>query len=422
MAINPTYTHDSVLSKVKIGGSTYYFKDLDLRGIVNNFGNATAKDVAASIAEDGTGLATSAQVYTFVNEAVADLEGAMHFVGVEESLPATGENGDVVVVGTKEYIYSNGQWKEIGDEGLWVPNTRTIAGVDLQDNVTKSELQSALDLAALAYKSSASVTVNDYATSITGASYTPAGSVTATVDETDASATLTRGNYTPTGDVTITAGTAAAASYDKTTGVTVASAAVAEGQTANYTPAGSVSITNITVTPSTGTASHVTNSGTGYTITDGNAVKGADTKSAFATEGVVAAIDATDSEMLVFSAAGTAQAVTAAGDVTYTAPVLSGALPTFENVSVATGIQSASGTASFSGTGTIISATPVNTSTAAVVTQPTFTAAFDGDEETGLKVTGVSYKKTTVSDFDFEGTAATITPTLNKGDKTITVS
>jgi len=37
-------------------------------------------------------------------------------------------------------------------------------------------------------------------------------------------------------------------------------------------------------------------------------------------------------------------------------------------------------------------------------------------------VTGVTYDKTNVDNFAFAGTAATITPTLNKGSKTITVS
>ena len=126
--------------------------------------------------------------------------------------------------------------------------------------------------------------------------------------------------------------------------------------------------------------------------------------------------------MLVFTAASKSNAVTASGGITYTKQELSGALPTFENVTVATGIQSTSGTASFAGTGTIISATPNQTSTNASVTQPTFTATFTGNVETDLKVTAGGYKKTTVSNLQFAGNADTITPTLNMGDKTITVS
>lgn len=42
------------------------------------------------------------------------LSNALHFIGVETSLPASGTNGDVVLVGSKEYVYSNG-WVELGD-------------------------------------------------------------------------------------------------------------------------------------------------------------------------------------------------------------------------------------------------------------------------------------------------------------------
>lgn len=42
------------------------------------------------------------------------LSNALHFIGVESSLPASGTNGDVVLVGSKEYVYSNG-WVELGD-------------------------------------------------------------------------------------------------------------------------------------------------------------------------------------------------------------------------------------------------------------------------------------------------------------------
>ena len=434
MAINPTYTHDTVLSKVKLGDVTYYLKDADLRAIVNAFGNATAQDVAASIAEEGTGLATSAQVYSFVNGAIRDLAGVTHFLGVSSTDPAEGtvtvdediitaSAGDIVLYGAKEFIYggSPASWHEIGDEGLWVPNSRKIAGINLQDDVTKAELQSALELAALAYKSSATGTITGVGTSITGASYTPAGSVAVSAEQVDANATITAASYTPAGSVSLTAGTAAAASYDKTTSVTVSTAA-ASGD-GNYTPSGTVNVTNVTVTPSSGTAATVTDAGTSYTITDGSVSQGTDTKSAFATAGIVADIDEDDGEMLVFSDASTSQAVTASGAVSYTAPVLSGALPTFGTQTVVTGIADTSATASFTGNAVDISATPNATATAASVTQPTFTAEFTGTAAADMKVTSVSYKKTNVdAAATFTGTEATITPTLNTSDKTVTVS
>ena len=52
---------------------------------------------------------------------VAALASATHFIGVKTDLPATAANGDVVIVGEKEYIYSKpegsetGEWKELGD-------------------------------------------------------------------------------------------------------------------------------------------------------------------------------------------------------------------------------------------------------------------------------------------------------------------
>ena len=49
-------------------------------------------------------------------------------------------------------------------------------------------------------------------------------------------------------------------------------------------------------------------------------------------------------------------------------------------------------------------------------------AAFSGTTATDVLVTAVSYDKADVDDASFTGTAATITPTLNKGEKKITVS
>lgn len=58
-----------------------------------------------------------------VIDAVADLNGAMHFEGVYETLPTVNKDGqafvagDVIIVGKTEYVYSNGAFVELGDEG-----------------------------------------------------------------------------------------------------------------------------------------------------------------------------------------------------------------------------------------------------------------------------------------------------------------
>ena len=56
-----------------------------------------------------------------LDAAVAGLSGAVHFIGVKESLPANGNNGDICIVGNKEYVYStsDSQWHELGDETIY---------------------------------------------------------------------------------------------------------------------------------------------------------------------------------------------------------------------------------------------------------------------------------------------------------------
>ena len=105
MPINPTFNSTPVLSKVKLGETTYYLKDADLRAIVSAFGNATAQDVAASIGENVTGLATGIQVYEYVNEKTADITGAMHFKAGTRADQTNPEAGDVVIEGVIEYVY-----------------------------------------------------------------------------------------------------------------------------------------------------------------------------------------------------------------------------------------------------------------------------------------------------------------------------
>lgn len=131
-----------------------------------------------------------------------------------------------------------------------------------------------------------------------------------------------------------------------------------------YTPAGNITLPSFssTVTPSTDSVATVTNAGKAYTITDGEVSKAADTKSKFATEGLTASYTAA-TETLVFAAAGKADAVTAAGAVTYTKPVLSGSLPTFGTKTVLTGATvatTANDKATFAGTEADITPSLIN--------------------------------------------------------------
>lgn len=119
---------------------------------ISDAGTAAAKDVATTaIAEDTTdaSLVTAAQVAKFVQDEVADLEGATHFRGVVDSLDEITDPkaGDIAIVGVKEYIYTDkNAWKELGDETIYVTKTTTIAGVDLQNDITAEELRTALNV------------------------------------------------------------------------------------------------------------------------------------------------------------------------------------------------------------------------------------------------------------------------------------
>lgn len=419
-----TYTNnDNVLSKVKFGNTTYYLKDAAAREILDSFGDVVTYSIANTIADGNTGVVTSDQVYDFVNHQIGAVGDILNLLSASDHTQVANPTaGDFVVESDgKEWLYDGTAWREVGSESAYVLKTFTIAGIDMQDNITAAELKTALELGALAYKDNGSVKIttidsmNSFTTGKAGSynvSSTPV-SVPATYDALD---------VTPAGSVSITAGTAAAASYDKTTGVTVAAAAPEDGQSATYTPTGSVSVTNVTVTPSTGTVATVTNTGTAYQLTAGSCTKGTDTTSAFATEGVVASIGTgNDAETLILTAAGTSNAVTASGAITYTDPTLSGALPTFGSESVVTGITSASATASFSGTGVIINATPTYTSTNATVTQPTFTGSFSGTSKSVTPTVA-----TTTSAAGTDGTVTvdseTITPTYNSTEKIATVT
>lgn len=55
-----------------------------------------------------------------ITTAVADLNGAMHYVGKEDKLPTDVSKykaGDVIIVGIKEYVFDGTKFNELGDEG-----------------------------------------------------------------------------------------------------------------------------------------------------------------------------------------------------------------------------------------------------------------------------------------------------------------
>lgn len=415
--------NNNVLSKVKFGNVTFYIKDAAAREILDTFGDVVTYDVAEAVSQNETGLVTGGQVYDYVNQQIGTVGGALNLLSASDHTQvASPVTGDFVVESNgKEWLYDGTAWREVGSENSYVLKTFTIAGVDMADNITKAELQTALELGALAYKDNGSIKVTTI-DSMTQFSTGAAGSYNVSSTPVSVPATYNALDVTPAGSVSITAGTAAAASYDKTTSIAISATTPVEGTSvANYTPSGSVSISNFSITPSTTSVATVTSAGTAYQLSAGSMSQGNDTTGTFATEGVTVSVDSEDTEMLVFTSAATSSAVTASGTVTYTDPTLSGSLPTFGSETVVTGITSASADGSFTGTSIVLNATPSYTSTAATVTQPTFTGSFSG---TAASVTPTVATTVNAAGTDGSVTVSSenITPQFSSSEKTLNVT
>lgn len=136
----------------------------------------TSNDTAISEAKQA-GLTASQDLasYRTTNDAavsknttaISNLQEAMKsgitFKGKLDSKPAVTDysNGDLIIVDKKEYIlYDNGtakEWIELGDEGshltkvtadgYYVPLSRTIAGKQLDANITAADMRTALNIA-----------------------------------------------------------------------------------------------------------------------------------------------------------------------------------------------------------------------------------------------------------------------------------
>lgn len=429
---------DKFLSIFNVGGVDYNLKDAaataklkTLLGeqTVQELGAAAWKAVAANIS--GEGLVDASVVKAYVDSQVGQIHN-FDVVIDADGTAATGPSvtasadtmykiylvpsADAAAGGYIEYITIRSgaegaytyAWEAIGNTKVslsgYVPTSTTIATITLDHNITVAELQTALGLKAFAYAAKGTATVAAKTVSGVKATGTSTGSITGAIAYTATDMEST-GKVTATGSVTgsaISGGSIAVTLKD-------AEAATAASVTAEaYKPTGSVSSSialdadngvaiggtvskpTATVTPATATVQEMKTAGTAYTITEGSVEQAADSKSAFATEGVTASVDEA-TETLTFAAAGTSQAVTAAGAVTYTAPELSGALPTF-------GASAA-----------------VMTGATVDVSQPTFTgnkyainSSFSGTEVADMKVTGVTYVKQAINSATFTPVAANL--------------
>lgn len=334
-------------------------------GQIHNF------DVVIDAAGTGAGPSVTASADTMYKIYMVPSEGAAAGSYVEYITIRSGE--------ADAYTYT---WEAIGNTKMnlsgYVSTGTTIATIKLDHNITVAELQTALGLGTMAYadKANGSTTL-ETVDSITMNPVTVAGNAAVTTKAADA--TLTKGDFTPAG--TVSAPTIDLTSTEKTfaTGLTGGKAAsFTEGA---FTPA-AFQEGFYTV------GSAATWTGKEYVApTMGNATTGK-----FASEGIVATVGTgEDSETLIFSAAGTADAVTAqgefnAGSVNF--GTFDGGKATVIDTTKFSGGSKAKDTFSANVLQTVETDT-VNNVTAATATAPTFT----GTKSEGVLVTGVSYEK-----------------------------
>lgn len=490
-----TYTNAPVLSKVKIGENYYYLKDADVRAILDainvNVYEKLKLDLGAI--KDGNkqnGLAVVSDIKAYVDEMkeiafdVVKVDAAVvasataekynlyrnSIVLVENQGAAAGSCIEYVIIKDGEASY---KWEQIGTTKVdltdYVEKTLTIAGIDLQDNITAEELQTALGLKALAYKDSAKGTIStadsatlnytpegtvnvtlaqtEKAVASTG-TFTPAGSITGSAisggsiavtlkDATEASdVSLTKGDYTPAGTIsapaiTLSKGTAKAV----VTGVATAGTLPSLGA-GFYTAGSAASFTSGAFTPaSLGEGFYKAGKAASYSHSgfDGGSL-GAASKASFAKEGIKATVgtEGEDAECLIFSAATTSEAVTEQGQ--FTAAVYG--TDTFDGGS-ATVIDTSKFNGGSKAADKFVPNTPaaINVEAFNAGAMPTFNEGsvdviesaalaeapkFTGTVAENILVTGATYVKQVVDAATFNGTAATLGFSGTAGDVAVT--
>lgn len=412
------------------GKTVENYDDTELAGKVSDLENAPANKITDENIEDWNGEIGAKEAAEAAQDAVDALEevvgdstkGLVKKVDDLEKAPANGITADDIAAWNAEKG-AKAAAKAADDKAVAETTRAEGAEEGLDNRIKVFEANGAHDVAALEGKVAAlegtsyevtvgtetvtvpGQTVSTAAQTITGITATGSISGTATISSSsaDADATLTKADYTPAGSVSVSLKDAE----------TATAADISRG---DYTPTGAVEVNlrNNTVLGS------VTDAGTTPSINasafNGGTLAAASTAT-FVKKTINAKISSTDDECLEFFEVeptdtnfyGTA--VTAQGE--YTAASIgdgffsAGSMPTFATATVEVS------SATFNGT----TETGLKVSGVTYKKQAVDTAEFAGTKVEDFQVTGVSYKKVTVAD------TATVTASnveLAVGDITVT--
>ena len=350
----------NLLSKIKLDGVTYNLKDAkareDIATILEKLKTYQplitddAKLAATLVSTSVEGL-TSSNVNAALGELLETIDAGRTGSVVTVEKAETAEAGYIATyeikqggkkVGVsinipKDYLVKSGELKTVTEAG--VPYTGAKVGdkyidfvVNSKDDLgEESHIYLPVNDLVDVYKADDSTLQLDTSTNTFSVKAVPMSSVTGLETELTkltgfayaASITVPSQTITgvkATGDINVSVADGA---------ITYTSTSVNAGLTTKaYTPAGSVAVTLSDETTATGVATLSYGSYTPAGTVAAPTVTVAPTSKSFASEGIVAAIDSTDAECLVISAAGTANALTAVS-ATASAPKFTG---TAENI------------------------------------------------------------------------------------------
>ena len=251
-----------------------------------------ANDAIATTAD--AGLVSGAQVKTYVDAAVADLSGAMHFVGVFEVLPDATDYaaGDVCIVGNKEYVLVAGEeetpnaWHELGDESIYaVKGNIKNADIAADAAIDQSKINGLTDALAAKADTSAipSQLPNPNALTLGGKTYDGTAAVAIVKDDitglgipaadTDTTYTLAATAADAAATITLTAGGSGSGAQTAVMNVVDGLTVATVPEQANQFTVGIDAIAAEKITGTVAAATKATQDGAGQVIADTYATK-----------------------------------------------------------------------------------------------------------------------------------------------------
>lgn len=144
----------------------------------------------------------------YVTEAVADLNGAMHFIGVSTTDPngesgptvtgvASFKAGDVVLFGYDEYVYDGSNWVILGNESIYAKDSEVdaeFAAVRQELTKAKTDLQGEIDSDIAAARTAITKEIGDKIATLDYSGKGSQGKFVTNVTETDGIISVTATN------------------------------------------------------------------------------------------------------------------------------------------------------------------------------------------------------------------------------------